>query len=203
MRSRAESGSGMPRILRWTSWIAFAMVCAVVAGIVLVLTVLPRLTGGAALNVLTGSMTPGIPVGSVVLIRPVDPGTLRVGDVATYQILPDSHALVTHRIIAMRTQEDGSVVMRTQGDANPDPDPWKFTLNQPTQPVMKFSVPKVGHFFLFLADPQNRVLLIGIPAGLIALYAAFDLARALRRREDDAELDVPAALDQQPVPANA
>ena len=177
MRSRAESGSGMPRILRWTSWIAFAMVCAVVAGIVLVLTVLPRLTGGAALNVLTGSMTPGIPVGSVVLIRPVDPGTLRVGDVATYQISPDSHALVTHRIIKIKGSGD-DLRFIFKGDANRGPD----STPVPPQAIrgeVWFHVPVLGS----LRDAVhglNAVVLLAPP--LLGGYAVFLLFGGVRER---------------------
>ena len=53
-----------------------------ITGAAVTVLVLPRITDGAALTVLTGSMTPEIPVGSVVLVRPVDTATLRVGDVA-------------------------------------------------------------------------------------------------------------------------
>ena len=49
-----------------------------------------------ALTVLTGSMTPEIPVGSVVIDRPVDPGMLKVGDVATYQKVPGVDEYITH-----------------------------------------------------------------------------------------------------------
>ena len=88
------------RVLRWASAVAFGLLCCVVAAIIVILTVLPRMTGGAALTVLTGSMTPEIAVGSVVLIRPVDPqhpgGR---GTSATYQVSPSREALVTHRVI--------------------------------------------------------------------------------------------------------
>ena len=177
MGSKPESGPGRPRLLRWVSWIAFGLVCAAVAGIVLVLTVLPRLTGGAALNVLTGSMTPGIPVGSVVLIRPVDPGTLRVGDVATYQISPESHALVTHRIIKIKgSGEDLRFVFK--GDANRGPD----STPVPPQAIrgeVWFHVPVLGSL-RDAAHGMNAVVLLAPP--LLGGYAAFLLLGGVRDR---------------------
>ncbi len=86
-----------------------------------VLIVLPRATQGAALTVLTGSMTPQIPVGSVVLVRPVDSRTLKVGDVATYQTAPGKEEFITHRIVDIDTStEPASFTFK--GDANKGPD---------------------------------------------------------------------------------
>src|SRR5947209_1131030 len=69
---------------RWhqaTAWIVRVLLIAllaVVAASVAVLVLLPRATHGTALTVHTGSMTPTLPVASVDLDRPVDPGPLRV-----------------------------------------------------------------------------------------------------------------------------
>lgn len=55
---------------------------------------------------------------------------LEVGDVITYLPPPDSDVtnLVTHRIVSARRTRSGNIAFRTQGDANPDPDPWTFSL---------------------------------------------------------------------------
>jgi len=112
---------------RWhqaTAWIVRVLLIAllaVVAASVAVLVILPRATHGTALTVLTGSMTPTIPVGSVVLDRPVDPGTLRVGDVATYQKAAGQAEYITHRIVAINTKTN-PVTFTFKGDANRGPD---------------------------------------------------------------------------------
>lgn len=99
--------------------LAAALLCLVVAGILGLFFVVPRVTQGAALSVLTGSMAPELPVGSLVLTRSVDPASLRVGDVVTYQ-QSGSANLVTHRIVAI-SADHSSFTLR--GDANPMPDP--------------------------------------------------------------------------------
>jgi signal peptidase I len=86
-----------------------------------VLIVLPAATQGAALTVLTGSMTPQIPVGSVVLVRPVDSRTLKVGDVATYQTAPGKEEFITHRILDIDTSTEPTS-FTFKGDANKGPD---------------------------------------------------------------------------------
>ena len=127
-----------------------------------------------------GSMEGSISVGSVVFAEVVPVSDLRVGDVITYMPPPDSGIdnLVTHRIVSI---EDG--VYRTQGDANPGVDPWTFKLPHATQARVSYDVPYVGYAFMALADRETRMLLIGVPAGLIALMSLVQLVGALRRPE--------------------
>jgi signal peptidase I len=102
---------------RWAPRLIMLGLVLLIAGAITVLTVIPRATHGAALTVLTGSMTPTIPVGSVVLDRPVDPGTLHVGDIATYQKTPGVAEYITHRIVAINTKTS-PVTFTFKGDAN-------------------------------------------------------------------------------------
>ncbi|MGH3367893.1 MAG: hypothetical protein ACRDOY_11890, partial [Nocardioidaceae bacterium] len=88
--------------------------------------------------------------------------------------------LVTHRIHTIRHSKAG-VVLQTKGDANPDPDPWKFQLDAKTQPKVEMVVPHVGNVFIFLGEPTNRMLVIGIPALLVAFFSLRELAAAVRR----------------------
>lgn len=142
-----------------------------------------------------GSMTGTYDKGSVVFEQVVPVEELRVGDVITYQPPASSGAttLVTHRIIKIGQGADGRTVYRTQGDANPDPDPWRFSLSSSDQSVVRYSVPYAGWILVGLADRQTRMLVIGIPAGLIALLSLTQLVGALRHRRG-------AAADQAPAP---
>ncbi|WP_202977807.1 signal peptidase I [Nocardioides daphniae] len=120
--------------------------------------------------------------GSLAFEKQVPVADLEVGDVITYLPPADSgvSTLVTHRIVSIEPGEGGTRVLQTQGDANPDPDPWEFSLTSPTQPVVVQTVPALGHVFIALANPQVRILVIGAPAALIALMALRDLLVALR-----------------------
>jgi signal peptidase len=130
-----------------------------------------------------GSMAGTIDEGSVVLEREVRVEDLRVGDVITYQPPASSgvSSLVTHRIVTIRHASDGSVVLRTRGDANEADDPWLFTLDSGGVPVVTYTFPEVGHLLIALADTDVRRLALGIPALIIAVLAAADLARGIRR----------------------
>lgn len=144
--------------------------------------VLAGLAGFQRYVIVGGSMTGTYDLGSVVFDRPVPVRELRVGDVITYLPPPDAGVphLVTHRIAQIRSV-DGHTVFRTKGDANPAADPWRFQLDAPTQARVQLSVPYVGFVSYALAQRWVRILLIGVPAGLIALCSLADFARKLRR----------------------
>lgn len=157
----------------------------VAATLLAVAFLLPSLLGYERYVITGGSMSGSIEKGSVVFSRPVPVGDLQVGDVITY--LPPAESgvgtLVTHRITSI-ADEGGRTVLRTQGDANPDPDPWKFHLVEQEQPVVEHVVPVVGYGLIALADPGVRRLVIAVPAGLVALVALGQLIGALRSRDE-------------------
>ena len=130
------------RVGVWCARLLLSAVFGLVAAAVVILIVIPQAVHGQALTVLSGSMTPGLPVGSLLVNRPVDAGTLRVGDVATYQKEPGKPEFITHRIVAVDATTD-PVTFTFKGDANRGAD---------TEPVpagairgqMWFHVPYLG-----------------------------------------------------------
>ncbi len=142
---------------------------------------LPHLLGYERYVITGGSMSGSIEKGSIVFEKPRPVEDLAVGDVITYLPPADSGVtdLVTHRIVEITTDERGELVMRTQGDANADVDPWTFSLVEDTQPVVEATVPLVGHALIALADREVRMIVIGVPAGIIALLALVELVRNL------------------------
>lgn len=172
----------------------FLVNAAVVASILVCAAwLVPSLLGYERYVITGGSMSGTFEKGSVVFEKQVPVAELERGDVITY--LPPASSgvtdLVTHRITAIKPAKGGGTLYRTQGDANPDPDPWRFELTAPTQPVVEHTVPLVGHAFIALADRDTRMLLVGGPAALIALLALLEVGKALRPRSSTpAEQDV-------------
>jgi signal peptidase I len=134
--------------------------------------------------VITGSSMDGsLGLGSVAFEEVVPVADLRVGDVITYRPPADAgiDTLVTHRVVAIEGD-----VFRTKGDANPDVDPWTFQLTSTSQSRVEYAVPYVGYVFLALQDRATRMLLIGVPAGIIALISLVQVFKVTRRRPEDA-----------------
>lgn len=150
-------------------WVATAAL--VVAVIVAVGTLGAALLGYQRYVITGASMTGTFDRGSLLFSETVPVPELRVGDVITYTP-PErtgTEGLVTHRIIWIGDDRQGREVFRTKGDANPVRDPWRFTLPGPEQARASFGVPYVGYGFAALDIPQVRMLLIGVPALLVAL----------------------------------
>jgi signal peptidase I len=149
----------------------------VVLSAVIALLFLPTALGYSRYAIVGGSMSPTFERGSAIYSKPVAVEALQVGDIITYVPPPRTgiDTLVTHRIIEITQTDDGSPLFRTQGDANDAVDPWTFTLDADRQNVVYFSVPHLGTVLTHLAQPDVRQVVIGIPAGLIAVGAVLDL----------------------------
>lgn len=104
---------------------------------------LPKALGAVPLTILSGSMAPTMPPGTLAVVRPVDPTRATVGDVLTYQPRPDDPGLVTHRVVAVSRNAHGGVSLTLQGDANPDPDPRPVRPEQVRGAVV-YAVPYFG-----------------------------------------------------------
>jgi signal peptidase I len=131
----------------------------------------PALLGFQRYVITSGSMTGTYDRGSLVFDRVVPTRTLKAGDVITYTPPAGSGpvGLVTHRIHSITSGPGGTRVYRTKGDANASVDNWTFTLANPTQARAAFHLPYVGFAFAALADRRLRMLIIGVPALLVAL----------------------------------
>lgn len=132
------------------------------------LVIIPALAGYQRYVIVGGSMTGTYDRGSIVFDRVVPTSSLRTGDVITFAP-PGRADLVTHRIHSIRTVE-GKRVFATKGDFNQVPDVWSpLMLRGATQARVAFHVPYAGFAIAALSDRRRRMLLIGIPAALIAL----------------------------------
>jgi len=168
---------------------ALVLVALLVAALFLV----PKALGHDVYVITTGSMHGTVDPGALVIAERVPVAQLSVGDVITYMPPPDSGVghLVTHRITAIGEDAVGTTTYTTKGDANPGVDPWTFTLHSGEQARMLADVPHLGRPVLWLADRETRMLVIGVPAALVALLALVDVVRGLRRQDDPAP--VPAS----------
>jgi signal peptidase len=158
---------------------AFCAVCLSLAGLML----LPGLLGYQRYVITSGSMTGTYDRGSIVFDDVVPVSELRVSDAITYTPPPGSgpSGRITHRIVWIGSDQLGRPALRTQGDANESADPWTFTLDGQTQARVAFHVPHVGYVLSALAIRQARMLLIGLPALLIAFAIVFGFRRDLRK----------------------
>ena len=128
--------------------------------------VLP-LTGRTTLVVAGGSMEPAISLGSAIVVEPVDPDALAVGDVVSLRS-GLGRAIFTHRIIRV-VVHDGTTWVETKGDANATADP---SLTPASQIIGRASVtiPNAGYLIALISSLHGIVFVISL--GLVLLLGA-------------------------------
>lgn len=137
------------------------------------LVVLPTLMPvlGQQVFVVRGtSMEPSIPLGSVVVVHPVDPAEVQIGEVLTFR-LPHG-TVVTHRVTGIRAQ-GGGLAFETKGDASQSPDP---TLVPASAVVggLEYSIPGVGYLIYVLGSTAGALLALAILAALLIVGWSMD-----------------------------
>lgn len=141
---------------------------AVAVAAFLFLAVGPRVFGYQTSTMLTGSMSPLINPGDVVVTVPTPVSEIGAGDIITYRIPVEDHRVETHRVTDVLTNKDGTTAVRTKGDANRGADPWTATLQGATVDRHVLTVPYVGQAIRTLRQPLVlNTLMYGAPAVLV------------------------------------
>lgn len=164
-------------------------ICNILSTIILVVLlalaavlIVPVILGYTELAVLTGSMQPTIPVGSLIYVKEVEPSTLQVGDVVTYQLEGDT--MVTHRVVEVNPDE-GYLV--TQGDANEDPD-GQITFDRIVG-KMDFHLPYLGYISMNI---RTKTGIFAICGTLIAIILLTFIPEIFSNDEEEEEKTEPA-----------
>ena len=127
-----------------------------------------RGSGWRAFVVHTGSMTPNISSGDLVVDRPAGP--VHVGQVITFAKGPGQY--VTHRVAAITPEG-----IETRGDANPSNDFGYVTQSQVVGRVYA-AVPYAGFVVVFCSHPAGVI-------GLVLLMCAIGLSWSLFLEKED------------------
>ena len=171
------------RTARACGWVgrvvAWALILAAL-GVLLVAIVVPRVAGATPYAVLTGSMRPSLPEGTLVVVRPTPPASIWIGSVITYQLKSGQPAVVTHRVVAQAIDGSGARIFRTRGDANDVADP-EWVKPVQIKGEVWYAVPQVGRAHTVLSRQEHQLVTYVVVAGLLG-YAVFMFTGALRQR---------------------
>ncbi|WP_286928395.1 MULTISPECIES: signal peptidase I [Aeromicrobium] len=166
--------------LRWAGQVVAWLVILVAVSAVAVGVLIPRIGGATPYTILTSSMEPKFPPGTLVVVRPTPAEQIGVGEVVTYQLASGERAVVTHRVVSVALGADGERRFITQGDANSSVD------RTPVMPVqikgtLWYAVPKLGWMSNAIGQDRRNAA-VYVVAGGLGLYAAWMLGGALRER---------------------
>lgn len=160
-----------------------AVICSTLGTVLLIALVLvclpitaTRLFGYDAYSVVSGSMEPAIPTGSLVYVQETKPEDMKEDDVIAFYGAKDSNAIITHRVV------ENKVVMGeliTKGDANKtedmNPVPYSNFIGK-----VVYHIPVLGRIAQALTSTTGKII-----AGCVILAAVLleITASLIKRRE--------------------
>jgi signal peptidase len=136
--------------------------------------------GYPVMAMLSGSMTPVIRTGDLIIDSPVSAAqarSLRPGQIISVREAPGSTVIITHRIVAVRAGH-GPVSYVTKGDANNAPDT-TVRLSSEVIGVFRFAIPRGGYALSALHRPLVLGLLLAAPVLWLLAGPLFQLARRM------------------------
>lgn len=156
------------------------MICSALGTALLILLIaacipftLPRAMGYQPYTVVSGSMEPEIPVGSLVYVGAMEPEDVQIRDVIAFYGGRDSNAIITHRVV------DNQVVMGrfiTKGDANQtndmNPVEYKYFIGR-----VEKVIPNLGVLAQLMTSHDGKIAagaMIGLAVVLHLLGGAID-----------------------------
>ena len=123
---------------------------------------------------------PVLLAGTFIVVRPTPIADIHIGSVVTYQIESGKPEVITHRVVEVRSESNGSVSFITKGDNNDDPDPNPVIPDQ-IKGTLWYSVPLIG-YLANAVNGQSRTWLVPVAGiGLLA-YAAVMVVSAIVSR---------------------
>lgn len=137
----------------------------------------PQVAGASqSYVVLSSSMSPGIHAGDVVIDDAANPQAIQKGDVITFNPPSGEYSgakRVTHRVVDV-VHKNGGTYFKTKGDANDQPDPNLVPASNVVG-VVAFNIPKIGYVVNFAGTQFGLLLLVIVPAVLLAVSEVYDL----------------------------
>lgn len=178
VRSFIKSGKLLPAL------------CSVVGTSLIILVILtalplsiPRVLRYEVYDIITGSMEPEIPVGSVVYAKYVSPQLVETGDIIVYR---NAESIITHRVVRNQTVEGQFV---TKGDANKNQDPVPVPYSDYIGRV-EHHFPAVGRFLSIYSSMVGKFYAFMVAAsGVMFNLLAGRLRYALARKNKEAGQD--------------
>jgi signal peptidase I len=125
------------------------------------------LTGRTTLIIGGGSMEPALPIGTAVVVDPVIPSNIHVGDVVSLRSGANLKSIFTHRVTRIVPRDD-AIWIETKGDANKDIDP-AITSTEHVIGRVSMAIPYAGFLLALLSAPSGILFVVCLAIALLLL----------------------------------
>lgn len=147
----------------------------------------PGIGGVKPLIVLTDSMDPTIKSGDLIICRVADSDDIKVDDIISFfDPAGNGTSVVTHRVIEIVDDGDGTVSYRTRGDNN-NTDDKVLVPEENLVGEYKTRIPLAGHVAMFMQTTPGLIVCVILP---IILLVAYDIIRRKmyeKTKDDDTQ----------------
>ena len=149
----------------------------------------PSILGYSFFRVMTGSMEPDMPVGSLIVVEETPMQDLGEGDVISFYSRDPSlmGAVNTHRIVDISKDEE-AYLFQTKGDANNVVDRY-ITREEDVIGKVVFTSLIMGKMIRLASNPMIFLPLIVLPLAIMlihSIYKSYSIAKNLVREEEEA-----------------
>ena len=165
--------SARPHLIRGFAALNWAVIGFI--AVVLGAATVPLALGMHTYIVRSGSMSPAIDTGDLVISKQISPTDAGIGDIVMFKDPGDGERLTSHRVRAVH-RRGGRSYFVTRGDANNGFERWNVA-NDGTIGEIVYRIPKAGYAVAGIGSWPGRIGLVVIPA--LALLA-FGLIRIWR-----------------------
>ena len=146
----------------------------------------------------SGSMSPALEVGDVIIVQGVPPTSIQIGDIIVFDSPQKTQTI--HRVTQIQTQSNGTILFKTKGDANPTEETY-WTPEQNVHGRVSYRIPWLGWLALIPTIPIAIAIIIII---IILIWPEKSRKRRkwkfLRRRRTAEILAKPIILTRTPQP---
>lgn len=137
----------------------------------------PRFFGVRIYSVISGSMEPAIPTGSLLYITEAQPEEIKEEEVIAFYGVKDSASIITHRVIENRVVMGEFI---TKGDANQtqdmNPVPYDNFIGK-----VAYTIPKAGKAAELFTSLEGKILAAGVIAAAVLLQVVAALIEKFRK----------------------
>ncbi len=155
-------------IIKGLSFVVYAIILATL------LIAAPMLLGYQSVMVISGSMEPDYPVGSITYYKAADFEDIGVGDVITFDLGETS--LATHRVVAV---VESAQAFTTKGDANETNDVNPVSYDKIQGKTLNFAIPFAGYFITYV---KSAVVII--PCAIILIIDLFLTPKSKPKKQE-------------------
>jgi len=176
-----QEGNVKPQTIKLYKNLSTALVLLAVIFAFLIAGV--RIFGIQVFGVLTGSMEPSYPIGSLIYVKDAKPSELHVNDVITFSISPN--VIATHRIVELVPDENNPSIIRyrTKGDANNNADASLVSANNIIGKAI-YVIPNLGYLASYIQQPPGLYVAILVCGLMIAFVFYVDSLETKQKQKE-------------------